>query len=434
MDNFLLYGLLLLACVNMGVAALTFTVKFYTSSRVGISHVNQGDSVELWCFGGKIDVYKRVTWIRETNSNGMETIWSYEGGRLLSDTVLNEAASGYEEKFIMVQQRSYRIQHKIKLLNAQKEDEGKYWCVVDINGVNTTSPSPKLIVNVPETTSSTTTTITTITTTATPIVTIGNNSDTITTNTPIVTTANISDTITESSPLPQLTTPTYSLSSSQQATTPITTMPARDPTANEMYEAPDGNGELPTPLIGGAVGGSVVLMIIVVVIIVVIRRCKRNPNEDKETEMKENDYYNVGCEPENQNDDYCNLNHSNGIKDGKPKTPNSKRNSEDDTKVKDCEYSEIDLESTFKNHGEDPKPSQNKIPQNEMMEQPYSEIDSGLALPSDNYEVPVLPKATGTKTEGAYSNITNREALTTNSDVQYANVSDTGYMQLVPRE
>ena len=418
MDNFLLHGLLLLACVNMGVAALTLNVKFHTSSGVRTSQINQGDSVALWCSWGHIAVNKRVTWLRETNSNGMETIWNYEGGRLPSLTVSNEAASGYEDKFIKVQQNNYLTKHKIKLLNAQKKDDGKYWCVVDINGVNTTSPSPKLTVNVPATTSSTTTTITTITTTATPVVTTGNNSDTIT----------------ESSPLPQLTTPTYSLSSSQRATTPITTMPARDPTADEMYQAPDDNGGLPIPLIGGAVGGSVVLVIIVVVIIVVICRCKKNPDADKETEMKENDYYNVGCEQENQRDDYYNLNHSNGTKDGNPKYPNSKRNSEGDTKVKDCEYSEIDLESTFKNHSEDPKPSPQKIPENDMTEQPYSEIDSGLALPSDNYEIPELPKANITKIEGPYCNITHRKALTTNSDVQYANVNDTGYMQLVPRE
>ena len=52
-------------------------------------------------------------------------------------------------------------------------------------------------------------------------------------------------------------------------------------------------------------------------------------------------------------------------------------------------------------------------------------------IQNDNYEIPELPKAPITTT-GPYSNITNREALTTNSEVQYANVSDTGYMKLVP--
>ena len=492
MDNFLLYGLLLLACVNMRVAV---TVRFYTSSRVRTSQVNQGDSVELWCSWGNIDVNKRVTWFRETSSSGMKTIWSYEGGRLTSQTVSNVAASGYEDKLIKVKQNTYRTQHKIKLLNAQKEDEGKYWCVVDINGVTTTSPSPKLTVNVPATTSSTKTTIITITTTATPIVTIANNSDTITesspllksvaptyslsssprtttpittTATPIVTTVNNSDTITESSPLPQFTTPTYSLSSSPRATTPITTMPARDPTANEMYEAPDGNGGLPIPLIGGAAGGLVLVLIVVVVVIVVLRR-KMKLNKDEETEMKENEYAYVAFESTVQTGSSGSSDHPKGTDDGKHKRTNEKATLEDETELKDHNYSEISpvaqLQTTDKspktsadktpadgetetneNHVADISPvmtlqeegdeknkvSNGKVPMEdeEMKSHHYSESDPESKLQIDKNDTSESPKAAEPQTEEPYSYITHKQTQSSESDVQYYNVVNAGHSKV----
>ena len=511
MDTFLLYGLLLLACVNMRVTALTLNVKFITSSGVKTSQVNQGDSVTLECSWGHIGVNKRVTWLRETNSNGMETVWSYEGGQLTSQIALNEAASGYEGKFINVGQNTYRTQHKIKLLNAQKEDEGKYWCVVDINDVNTTSPSPKLTVNVPATTSSTKTTITTITTTATPIVTIannsdtvtesspllksaaptyslsssprtttpitttatpivttGNNSDTITTATPIVTTANNSDTITESSPLPQFTTPTYSLSSSPRATTPITTMPARDPTANEMYEAPDGNGGLPIPLIGGAAGGLVLVLIVVVVVIVVLRR-KRKLNKDEETEMKENEYAYVAFESTVQTGSSGSSDHPKGTDDGKHKRTNEKATLEDETELKDHNYSEISPVAQLQTTDKNPKTSADKTPADgetetnenhvadispvmtlqeegdektkvsngkvpmedeETKSHHYSETDPESKLQIDKNDTSESPKAAEPQTEEPYSYITYKQTQSSESDVQYYNVVNAGHSKV----
>ena len=71
---------------------------------------------------------------------------------------------------------------------------------------------------------------------------------------------------------------------------------AADHNNSEMHGRPGSSNGRPISILGGAVGALVVLVIAVVVITVVIRRCKRNPNENKETEMKENDHMNAGCE------------------------------------------------------------------------------------------------------------------------------------------
>ena len=101
------------------------------------SPVNAGGDVEMICEysdpGSKGIV---VTWYRQTEPeiSAITSIWIYS-----SSGTRNAAVKEFEKKIDLISQRSYLVSHGIKLLRAEKSDEGEYWCVVRIKTQRTRS-------------------------------------------------------------------------------------------------------------------------------------------------------------------------------------------------------------------------------------------------------------------------------------------------------
>ena len=471
---------------------MTLKLKFDDAEPSQVS--NQGDSEVLSCeWGDIIEAQKRVTWFRYTNFSGTETIWNYFGGKFTSQAETNVAASGYEAKFVSVKQTTHKRRHKIKLVNAQKEDEGRYWCVLDENGDISTS-SAQLTVYVPQTTQPpsqsppTSTTATTTTSTLrtvnisstpskTPITIITSSQSLETTVATIIpnvftTTRDDSDdpTATEPKSLSRSITTTNSQLSSAHSTTPnlrITTV--ANAAADKRYQAPDGNGGLPIPLISGVAGGLVLVLVVVIVIIVVLR-CKRKLNKDEETVMKENEYEYVGLESTVQNGSSGSTDHPKGTNDVKHKTTNTKTTLEDETELKDHNYSEINPMTPVQTTDQSPKTPKGKTPmgdktepkdhdysdinpvttlqqeseekntasdgkvsianENDVTDRHYSEKDPASILQTDQNESRDSAQATAPLIEEPYSYVTHKQAQPSKSHVQYYNVVHSGHSKV----
>ena len=83
-----------------------------------------------------------LTWKR-TSGTTSYTIWHYYGTK--SSSVINEALTGFASKFVYVNQTYRDESHKIRLVNAGKNDGGLYWCYVEvIGGSNGTSLQKQL--------------------------------------------------------------------------------------------------------------------------------------------------------------------------------------------------------------------------------------------------------------------------------------------------
>ena len=70
-------------------------------------------------------------WYRKTGS-ASQVIWQYHGTKTSSD--INQAITGYASQFEYIPQTLHDNSHKIRLLHAGKNDEGLYWCYIEVIG------------------------------------------------------------------------------------------------------------------------------------------------------------------------------------------------------------------------------------------------------------------------------------------------------------
>ena len=94
------------------------------------SPVNEGDDVEMTCeYSNPNGNSVVVTWYRQTEPGvqHINAIWIYS---VSLDQTKNAAEEGFQKKFELISQPSSLRSHRIKLLSAEKKDEGGYWCSV----------------------------------------------------------------------------------------------------------------------------------------------------------------------------------------------------------------------------------------------------------------------------------------------------------------
>ena len=81
---------------------------------------------------------------KRTSESISQTIWQYHGTK--SSSVSNEALPGFESKFEYINQTFHDESHKIRLLHAGKNDEGLYWCFIQVIGVSSGTSTQKQLV------------------------------------------------------------------------------------------------------------------------------------------------------------------------------------------------------------------------------------------------------------------------------------------------
>ena len=93
---------------------------------------NEGDNVEMTCEYTNIGNNFFVLYWYGKTGNTPQAIWQYHGTK--NSSVSNEAIQGYASKFEYIPQTFHDETHKIRLLNAMQEDEGLYWCYIQVIG------------------------------------------------------------------------------------------------------------------------------------------------------------------------------------------------------------------------------------------------------------------------------------------------------------
>ena len=75
---------------------------------------------------------KLVKWFRQAKKEDYDEvpIWAFQGDE--SSDNPGSAEADFVDKIKSVKQESYATYHRIFLLNALKEDEGFYYCTVDV--------------------------------------------------------------------------------------------------------------------------------------------------------------------------------------------------------------------------------------------------------------------------------------------------------------
>ena len=89
--------------------------------------------VTMICIWGNNDDNKTVTWYRQTN-NVTQQIWRFVG--TATHVTENEALGGKGDEFRAAAQKNFLHEHRLILLHAFDDDEGLYWCDVEIAGLN----------------------------------------------------------------------------------------------------------------------------------------------------------------------------------------------------------------------------------------------------------------------------------------------------------
>ena len=94
-----------------------------------------GDDIVMTCEWGNNPAFKTVTWKRSTRQEISSTVWIFEG----NGTHVHQQTTQFVDKFTAVESDHYTARHLLVLKGITEEDEGEYWCELDILTEHVTS-------------------------------------------------------------------------------------------------------------------------------------------------------------------------------------------------------------------------------------------------------------------------------------------------------
>ena len=88
------------------------------------------ESVTLACTWGELHVMKQVIWMRATDTDPQQIIWTFRGD---ADSLIEDRAQNIDN--IQSEVSHISSQHRITLIGVTQADAGRYYCEVNVTHV-----------------------------------------------------------------------------------------------------------------------------------------------------------------------------------------------------------------------------------------------------------------------------------------------------------